>query len=178
MEQITGDKTKQRKLPWRWIIISLVVLVLATGVGVGVRWLQTHNSHKKNTLTTAQQVVSSDNLAQSGDYSAAQQQIADALKQPNLSDGDKYNLYFQQGANYENQGKNQEALDSYKQAADNKQTQDIYESMGRMAGKLGDTQAAINYYKKAIQLIPSSDPVAAGDKASLERDIMDLGGQP
>jgi tetratricopeptide (TPR) repeat protein len=179
MEKMAGNQSAKRRFPWRWIIIGFIVILLATGTGVGVRWLQTHNKHKNNTPTSAQNTAAeSNNSMLFGDYNAAQQQIADALKKPNLSADDKFTLYTQQALNYENAGNNQAALDSYKKAAQNKQMQSLYESMAEVSVKLGDKTSAINYYKKAIQLILPSNPVGKSDKESLEKNITDLGGQP
>jgi tetratricopeptide (TPR) repeat protein len=190
MEKVAVDNKKSKVPRLRWLAIGVAIIVLAASIGAGTRWLQTHNQHKKqqgtatSTPVTPAQTVASKSASESekkaldGNYDAAQQQIITALKQPNLSNDDKYTLYYQQGANYENYGNNQAALDSYKQAAQNKQTQEIYESMAEVAVKLGDKSAAITYYKKEIQLIPTNNPVAKSDKASIEKSITDLGGQP
>ena len=52
-----------------------------------------------------------------GDYDKAHSELNSALQQPSITNDQKYNILFQQGITYENQGMHQQAIDSYKQAA-------------------------------------------------------------
>jgi len=177
---ITGKGTgsKGKKLLLAGGVVLLVVV--AAGAGVGVRYWQTHR-HSSTPASTAQRPKTREDTAQdlalSGDYAGAQAAIENALKQPNLSADDKYQLYYQQGANQKNQGDDQAALASFLQAASYEQTQGIYESLAQVATALGKNADAISYYKKAIPLIPPS-PLSDDYKRLDEQAIKALGGQP
>lgn len=162
---------KNKKL---WIIIIPAVLLLAFGAGMGLRWWKEHNKPP----TPRAIVNSSQNQAIGGDLQAAQSQIDSSLGRSDLTTDDKYLLYYQKGTNYQNNGKHQEALDNFKQAAGFKETQSLYISMGEVAQALDQKEQAISYFKKAITLIPPTNPVAEEDKASLEQRITSLGGKP
>jgi hypothetical protein len=132
----------------RVVLTVVAIVVVAGGMGVGLRWVQQlHNSkakvpgafsHKLTPVERAQQAA----LVGHADY--GQKIITDELKNTNLSANDKYQLYYQQGATYQNSG-------------DNK-------------------SGAIDYYKKAIQLI--TGPLSADDTKADQQIIRDLGGQP
>ena len=176
---VVGDGKRPRGAWLRVAGLVLLVIVVAGGAGVGVRYLQTkHDQNHAGTpaatkLTPAQQAQ---NTALAGDTDKAQQQIADELKKPNLSAEARYELYMQQGTNYQNANNNQAALASFKNALAAQKTRAVYEALGTVEAVLGDKTAAINYYKEAIKLIDG--PVASDDKAIDKQRIKDLGGQP
>jgi tetratricopeptide (TPR) repeat protein len=164
----------------RVVLTVVAIVVVAGGMGVGLRWVQQlHNSkakvpgafsHKLTPVERAQQAA----LVGHADY--GQKIITDELKNTNLSANDKYQLYYQQGATYQNSGDNKSALESYQKAAAAKPTQGVYESLGAVSVLLGDKPGAIDYYKKAIQLI--TGPLSADDTKADQQIIRDLGGQP
>lgn len=174
-----GTHNKQRLI---LTIISVVaVIVVTAGAGFGLRYYQ--NRQKSSPSLPTVQPLQSDvnkaqNLALSGNYDAAHKQISSALQNSNLSTQDRYDLLMQQGATYQNQDDNQAALQAYQQAAQAKETQNVYELLAGVAEKLGNKEQAITYYKKAIQLISSSNAVGQADKETDEQHIRDLGGQP
>ncbi|HSX05770.1 MAG TPA: hypothetical protein VLF69_04845 [Candidatus Saccharimonadales bacterium] len=170
-----GGSGKQR---WVWTALIVAVVLVAGAAGVGLRYIQSRHQVTPG-VTRPQQTKASraQDIALNGDYPDAQKQIADALKQPGLSANERYQLYYQQGANDQNQGNNQAALDSFKLAAAVKQTESLYESMAMVAQALGDNASAINYYKQAIKLIQPS-PLADEYKNADEQAIKSLGGQP
>ncbi|HSX32939.1 MAG TPA: tetratricopeptide repeat protein [Candidatus Saccharimonadales bacterium] len=173
-----GSGKSKQVVPWRTLLIGLAVVVAAGGLGIGVRYWQSRSPAPTSPASRpkTQEEVSQDQ-ALSGDYTGAQATIDKALKQSNLSNDEKYQLYYQQGANYQNQGDNQHALASFQQAATYKQTAAINESMARVSVALGNNADAIAYYKKAIPLI-SASPVAEEYKHNDEQAIQALGGQP
>lgn len=179
---VVGGQSRWHVGPRARMVLSLVaIVVIAGGAGVGARWIrQAHDprakipgalTHKQTPAEIAQRA------AFDGQPAASQQIIADTLKDKNLSADEKYQLYFQQGATYQNTGDNKSALESYKNAAAAKPTQGVYEALGAVSVLLDDKPGAIEYYKKAIQLIPAKGPLGDEDKAADEQIIKDLGGQ-
>lgn len=170
------------KLSKKFVVTTIVVLVVglaALGAGIGLRWWQdgtklsqTDPKDLPETIETAQ------NLASSGDFEGAHKKIEEDLGRSGLSNQQQYELYFQQGNTYFNESKYNEALDSFKKAAAVKETQSIYETMANTSEILSNKEAAIEYYKKAIQLILPDNRVGAADKQSYEMKIRELGGQP
>jgi tetratricopeptide (TPR) repeat protein len=120
------------------------------------------------------EVVDARDLQANGNSQQADQVISDALAKAK-NGNDKYELYLQQGANFENQQKYPDALNSYKSALAIKQTYTVYVNLGRVSAALGDKQAAINYYRSAGPLIDNSTPTASSDKRDLQARIKELG---
>lgn len=174
MEAKQGAGRKKKVLT---VLAVVLVVVVAAGGGVALRWWQDRDEVTgPKDLPAA--IDTSQNLASSGDFEGAHEEIDKALSNPKLSAKEKYELYLQQGTTYYNEGKYQQALDSYKKAAAAQETQGLYEVMANTAQQLGDNQSAIAYLKKAIALIPESNPVGGADKESYEIKIRELGGQP
>jgi tetratricopeptide (TPR) repeat protein len=178
---VVGGQSRWHVGPKMRVVLTMLAIVLvAGGAGVGLRWLQQPHSpkakvpgaltHKLTKAERAQQVYLE------GQTEVSQKMVSDALKDKNLSTDEKYQLYYQQGATYQNTGDNKSALDSYKNAAAAKPTQAVYESLGAVCVLLGDKPGAVDYYKKAIQLI--TGPLSADDTKVDQQIIRDLGGQP
>lgn len=177
---VVGDPNKKKRTTL-WLIIGISVFVAAVGGGVGLRMLL--DNSKPDTSTGIQVQPTAGNKAQdlaiSGKYADAHKQISDALSKPDVSSGDKYVLYYQQGATYLNEGKIQQAIDSYKQAEAVQATHSVTKSIGDAYAQLDNKEEAIEYYKKAISLLATSNsPIAGEDKSLLEEKIRNLGGQP
>ncbi len=177
MSDVVTGQFKSKK-QWLWVAAVVAVVVVGLGAGMGVRWYQTR--HRHTPLTVAQKSLAgvAQDKALNGDYQGSQDELSAALAKRGLSAAEKYTLYYQQGANYQNNGDNKSALASYKQAAAAKKTQNVYESMGAVAHLLGDDMSAIAYYKQAILLIPPNTPLSGNYKANDEQIITQLGGQP
>ena len=160
--------------------VGVGVLLLAAGAGLAVRLLQESIVHSKDSAKEAinKKVSDIQVTALSGNYDKAQKAINDELNKPGVSNDEKYALLFQQGLNYENQKKYDDAIKSYEAAAAINQTQAVYEAAARTAEAKGDKQLAIDYYKKAITLIPPDSPVAESTKQHYETSIKNLGGTP
>lgn len=161
-------------------MLAVGVVVLAGAAGVGARWWLQEREYAKAAKPTEfqKQLSSTTNLSVTGDYDKAHQTVDTALDNPKLSADQKYSLYQQQGSIYESQGKPDEALESYKKAESFKETYYIAGLIAYLAEQKDDKEMAINYYKKAISLIPDSEMM----KDSIIRDykaaITRLGGQP
>lgn len=174
------------------ITVIAVVLLLAAGLGAGMwlRWFQSgggntnggdtsgNTSNGEGDALTQNDLPSNvkaaqDTAATSG-AEESNKQIASSL--PGASNDDKFELYLQQGINFENESKWSDALTSYKNAEAIKQTANVYESLGRVEENLGDKNAAIDYYKKAIPLLNQDSPMYASYKQGLQDKITALGG--
>jgi tetratricopeptide (TPR) repeat protein len=174
------------------IIVAAVVvllLALAAGAGVLIQWLQhkgTNGSGDKGTNQNVganglpidslpQSVQDAQNSAVTGNYDQSNKDIATNLATTSNND-EKFDLYFQQGINFENQQKWDDALNSYKQAEVIKKTWQLYQAMGRSAESKGDKTTAVSYYKKALPLVPETDPLHDFNVNQLQAKITELGG--
>lgn len=178
MANIINIKQERKGKVWpklRPFLIALVIIVLTGAAGLGLRWLL---DSQKTADTPAVATQKAQNQVVSGDFNGAHATIDNALKTANLSDQEKYSLYSSQAAAYYSEKKYQPALDNYKLAVAIKATQEMYNNMARLAEQLGDKTSAIDYYKKAIALIPKDNPVGGADKDAYEARIKALGGTP
>lgn len=171
-----GEASKFKdKHTWLTVAIFVVVIALAGGAGVGLRWWQ--NNHQPKTAVDTVRSVQQQAVLNK-DPKAAEAAIDDALKKDNLSKQDKYYLYFQKGSAYHDQKDYKQAIDNYKLAAENWETDNIYEAMGIASASMGDKAQAIKYYERAIQLVPADSPVRNMTKERLQRNIDTLNGKP
>lgn len=168
-----GGKRKRSLLkPALWTLGLIVLVAGAAFAGAGLKKWQ-------NSTTPApprQVALISQDKALSGDLAAAQADIDKTLARTDLTSADKYTLYYQKGTNFQNDGKNQEALDNFKQAETFQKTYSLYNSMATVAEALGQVQAAIDYYEKAIPLVgaPPENMTAAEDVKTLNIKIEQL----
>ena len=170
-----GRRKRSIMKPVLWTVGFLVVVAAAaTGGALLKKW---QNATKP--APPQQVALKAQDAALSGDLTTAQGQIDQALKRQNLSNEDKYLLYYQKGTNFQNQGKHTEAMASFQQALNYKQTFSLYHSMALVAEAEGDIAGAIDYLKKAIPLIgaPPENPVADDDKKAFEEKIKALEAQ-
>lgn len=169
----------------------VVLLVAAIGAGALLRWWQNGGSNggNNNTGNTSASNGEGDALTQNDlpavvkdaqDTAAtagseeSNKQIATSL--PGASNDEKFELYLQQGLNFENEKKWSDALTSYKNAEAVKKTANVYESLGRVEENMGNKAAAISYYKQAIPLLNQNSPMYASYKQGLQDKITALGG--
>jgi tetratricopeptide (TPR) repeat protein len=121
-------------------------------------------------------VTEAQELAAEGKTDEANKKIGEALAQ-NPADEAKYELYVQQGVNYQNEGKNAEALAEYRKAEAVRLDFRLARLIGDVAVILDNKALAIEYYKKAIPLIDPDNPIKDAEKQTLEEKIKALGGQ-
>lgn len=193
-------KVPQPKAPFKGkkkiiTIVGVVLLILAAaGAGVFLRWQQNQNPGNnqngndggntsvgnpetdglaQNPLPDS--VKEAQDLASTGNIEESNKQLGVSIANATNND-EKYELYLQQGVNYENTQKWDDALTAYKNAEAIKKTATVYISLGRTSEGKGDKSAAANYYKQAIPLMDNQDPMYEADKRRLEDKIKALGG--
>lgn len=178
--QVGEGGRKFRWPKWQSVVVFVSVIVVAGAAGVGLRWLQQYRDYKQQAKpdAVAAKAVNAQDIALSGDYDKAHKEISEALDNPQLSNDGKYTLLFQQGVTYENQQNYDAAIQSYKAAEAIKVTQSVAEAIARTAETKGDKELAISYYKKAITLIDTNQPLAEDTRKFYEQSIVNLGGQP
>jgi len=163
------------------LVGGALLIVAAIGAGVLVWWLQNKAAPAVPTTAEKQLPQSASNaqdLAVTQGADAANKQIADSLQKQGISNDEKYSLYIQQGANYDDQGQHQQALDSFKKAEAIQQNYTVSHLIAEQAAALGDKQTAIQYYKKTISQLDTKNPLYNQDKQTYEDNIKALGGTP
>lgn len=180
-----AEKRKFR-LNKRYVIagVGLVAIVLiAFGLGALVRWLQVEyennnpDSQKNGQVTVPQrQGTDIQNLQSEGKTEEANQRIQEIINDPNASDDTKYVTYIQQGNGFVNSGNAQAGVDAYLKAYNVKETYEVTLLLGDTYAQLGDKPKAIEFYKKALPLVPNN-PIQQDEKAAIEQKIIAQGGQ-
>lgn len=180
MTEVIVGRNK-RKL-WRPIVAVVTILILAAGAGVGVRWLQTKDDTKTASGAPkgsgfSKNIDDVQSLRAKGDTAGADARINQALADPNISEKERYNLYVQQGNGLADSQNYDGAIASYTKAEAISVTFEITSLLGDTYNAAGNKEKAIEYYKKAIPLVPAS-PIQDDEKASLEQAIAALESQP
>src|SRR4051812_2457959 len=128
MKTVVGGDPVQKRRMTLWIVAGIVLVALSVGGGGGLLFTRGPPGGEAQQATAAElpaSAVKAQDLAASGDYAAAHKQITDTLNKPDLSNSDKYALYYQQGITYQNENKPQQAIDSFKQAEAIQSTQSL-----------------------------------------------------
>lgn len=160
------------------IIIGVVVIVLAAAGGGYYFWhKQQHKAASTPPTVDSSAVNTAIQQANNGNSSQALSTINSAIK--STSDkSQKSALYTQQGNIYQNDNNYQSALTSYQDAAQSDGlTYALAQSIAESAQAAGNKQLAIEYYQKAIALVPSNDPTGGAEKNAFQAAINQLGGQ-
>lgn len=160
----------------------VLVVVIAGGAGVVVRWMQDGGNSSKDPRTTTRSGVSEEidelqDLRAAGDTEAAKQKIDEGLNSNSTSDKERYLLYIQQGNIFATDQNFVSAIESYKKAEAIQQTFEIISLLGNTYQSAGDKEKAIEYFKRAIPLVPES-PLQGDEQESLKQKIINLGGTP
>lgn len=175
------------------IIGVIIVLMLAVGAGAAFRWMQNKNAANdpNGGLKGAQNQTASglepaideiQNLRLQGKEEEAQKKIDEALRadsgsgsNSSTSDSTKYLLYIQQGNGLLEKQDFKGAISSYEKAYAIKASFEATTLLADTWEQAGDKPKAIEYYKKALPIIPKT-PVYDDEKASIEQKITQLGG--
>jgi tetratricopeptide (TPR) repeat protein len=171
--------TKKQALAAAGVIL---LLAAAAAVGVAIQWLQGGSSDTAARTPASEKlsptINESQNLALSGKTEEANKKLQEALDKPNVASTEKYQLLVQQGVNYSNDKKPQQALEAFKQAEAIQQTSTVSHLIAEQYETLGDKTTAITYYKKTISQLDKKSPLYDADKKHYEEQITALGGKP
>lgn len=180
-EVIGSDLGGKKRSRWRTIAIVGGILVIAGSAGVGARLLQNKaNEDKGNDGQVVGQPLPGDaeeiqNLRVSGQADEASKKIDEALNDSSTSDEERYILFIQRGNLALDKNDVNAAIDAYLDAYEVKVTFESTELLADTYAQAGNKPKAIEYYKKALQLVPAS-PVQGEEKNSIEKKIAELGG--
>lgn len=174
-----GSGKQKRKARWPFIVALVVALVLAAVAGGAVRWFVIKDTAVKIPERQLPEVVEEvQNLRIGSSPEEARKKIDAALNDPDTSDDVKYMLYIQQGSLAKQNGSMAEAIASYEKAAAIRTNYEITSLLGDTYAQAGNNALAIEWYKKAIPLVPKEgNPVYEDDIATLENSIRRLGGE-
>lgn len=170
------------KLTKKQLLTSVGVgglLVLAVGAGFIWQMLTGKDApSQQGPLDSTPAVVNEiQNLRVQGDSAAVDKKITEELNSSSTTNDTKYMLYIQQGNAATDKSDWNTAIASYQKAEAIKVTYEITSLLGNTYRDAGNKEKAIEYYKKAIPLIPDS-PLKDEDKEMLKTKIRELGGQP
>lgn len=168
------------------ISITVVACVATLGLSIGLlaNWLlnnpSSSNANNQHGVLSGlpsnpqpKAVVDAQQLDAQGKYDQAQQAIVSALADTTDST-EKYELYLEQGANFENEQQYNEAIDAYNKANAIKPSAGTYDAIGQVAQLIGNKQLAIDSYTKEIELLPPNSDKGASMKQQLEAQIKEL----
>lgn len=167
-----GSKSKARR--WLLVLAVIAAVIAAAGAGILVRSLM---DRKESVVVPDQMpavIQDVQNLALQGKQDEADRIIEQALQDPATPPDVKFTLYSQQGANYYEKGEYQKALDSYTNAFKIRETFEMAQAIATTWIQLGDKQQAIDFYRKAIELMPQDNPVRDDDIQLIEEQIKAL----
>lgn len=169
-----GENKKKRLLGIAGIV---VLLVLAGAAGVGLRLLQDGDKSEEPAGTKGSSFSSTvddiQDLRAKGDLEGATARINQALQDPNLPDKERYNIYIQQGNASVDRQDYTSAIVAYEKAAAITKTYEAMLLLGDMWAQVGDKAKAVDYYKKALPLVPAG-PLEEENKKSLQAMITQL----
>lgn len=186
MPQVPKDSFWRRKKKLITIVGVVLLLVVALGAGVLFRWAQqggpSANSPDDSTQGVDGQrlpdVVSEvQDLNSQGKTEEATKLAEEQINDTSTSDEVRYMLYIQQGNGKYNAGDAKGAIPFYEKALAEKETYEITQLLGAAYAETGDKPKAVEFYKKALGLVPSGSPTADAEKESLKKMIIALGGQ-
>lgn len=185
MPQVPKAPSKGKKKKIITIVVVALLIVAAVAAGVLLRWQQNKSasdgsqSPQDNTVQRLPDVVSEvQDLNAEGKTEEAAKVAEERLKDTSTPDDIKYMLYIQQGNGKFNDGDTKGAIAEYEKARAVKETHEIDSLLGAAYAKAGDKAKAIDYYKKAIPLVPADSPIVDDEKEYLRQAIIALGGQP
>jgi tetratricopeptide (TPR) repeat protein len=178
MAEDTVQIHKRQKRRKMLIITGIVVLVVAAaGAGVGLRWWQTQQRADDEAIPTptlSAPATELQDLRSEGDQEMFNEKVAQILADPNLDNETRYQVLLQQGHNFVDKQEWQGAIEAYMEAENLQETYEVVQLLAETYRQSGDNAKAIEYYKKAVELIPQDSPIADADRAWLEDNIRTL----
>ena len=167
------------------IITVVIILVVLVGASAGVALLlnrprQTEQSATDTTVNQSpvdkpaeKKAAVAEKLANTGDVEAETKMLDEAIKGTQDSH-EKFVYYSRKATILLNDNKLGGAQVAAKQAFDIEQGSASAALVGQIAQQNGDTETALDYYKKAVQLIDTSDPMADEDEEFYNAQIAEL----
>jgi tetratricopeptide (TPR) repeat protein len=171
MAEDIAQAPKNHKRRKKLIILGIIVLVLAVGIGLGVRWWLQQRDYERQSEPDAivETMEDAQNYMFAGDFDQAHDVVDRALDNPRLSDQAKFDLYLQQGATFESQENYSAALESYRKAeALQPDAYGVILTIANLATLMEDNALALEYFRKAIPLLPEDDPLRETNRQYLE----------
>lgn len=150
-----------------FVSIAIVVAVLAAGAALIISQLQNKQSNQdtQQAVTAAEQSsIDADKMAFEGDVSDGVKAYDDAISKSSDNEA-LFTLYGRKATLLYNDGQFDSALEAAKKSYDLKQVPSAAAFIGQIARDKGDKAMALEYYKKARELIAPDDPLAEQDKA-------------
>jgi len=168
-------------------IVTIVVIAAAAGFGILVRMLQQSGINGKNPSASQDEggyiaaklpplITEVQNLQSSGKTDEAKKKIDEALDNSATDNNTKYMLYIQKGNVLTNNGDVQGGIAQYLKAFEVSQTYEVTRLLGESYQQVGDKPKAVEFYKKALALVPENGPLTEQDRESIRKIITSLGG--
>jgi tetratricopeptide (TPR) repeat protein len=174
----------------RRIIILAIIVVIAIGASATAAILLSQQQNKSSSNDGSKQggessipaekpaektADSADKSAFEGDVQGGVKQLDEAIK--NTSDSEEQYIYYSRKATLLlNHNILPDALEAAKKAYELRNSSDSAALVGQVAQAQGNTALAIEYYKKAIEHLDTSDPFADEDRAYYQGLVTQLGG--
>jgi len=171
-------------------IVFIVAIVVVVLVGVGSAIFLNHlkgvnKPDEKSDKTTAatpgklpaeKKADAADKLAYEGNVQDGTRAFDEAIR--NTTDSYEQFVYYSRKATLLLNNKDTEgALIAAKRAYELQKTSDSAAFVGQILRIKGDKTEALNFYKRAIELIDKTSPLANNDKAYYESVVIELGGR-
>lgn len=160
----------------RVLLISgaLILVILAGGLGVGLRWWQDRNSDQTEETPTLPTVVDNLQNLRTDDPDAFDEELQNALDDPDLDNETRALVYIQQGNQAFDNKKYQEAADAYMNAENLVATAETAQLLAVTYQALGENDRAIQYYNLAIERFPSDHPLYRAETDYFREQIINL----
>jgi tetratricopeptide (TPR) repeat protein len=162
-------KWRKLKIPKIALLIGLIVLFVAIGFGaqVLVRQLQTDKA-QEGAPPAVREVQE---IANTGNQEEVDKKINEKLQDSRVSDNEKYLLYQQQGSRFMQKGDAQAAVEAYTKGFAIRETFEMAQAVAGAYWQSGNNEKAIEYYRKAIELVPADHAVRDDEIESMNMMI-------
>lgn len=152
----------------------LILVILAGGLGVGLRWWQDRNSDQNEETPTLPAVVDNLQNLRIEDPDAFNDEIQNALDDPDLDSQTKALVFIQQGSQAFDNKKYQEALEAYRNAENLVQNSETAQLLAVTYEALKQSDQAIQYYNLAIERFPTDNPLYNAETEYFKERIKEL----
>lgn len=158
---------------WRTLLV-VGALVAAVAAGFGLRWLLDGGQTPEPLAKLPEAVTNVQDLRLSGEDKESEQKAQEILKDPSTDDNLRADIYIQQGHVLVEKKDYKGAIELYKKAEELNPTQAVAWLLGDIYVTVKNKTEAISYYKKAIDRLSPTDPLADADREYLQKLVDDL----